>query len=114
LREPSEVKAVRPGRSISVEQRALRYRELVAGLTYVGLFCVALFFEVYLRVQTKSQSLNVWTLTRRKAEIESEITRLYMRRTVLESPVRLESLAASEIGLTAVLSQEKSQEEKRE
>ena len=64
-------------------------------------------------MQLKSHSLEVWTLSRRKAEIESEITRLDMRLTVLESPMRLESLASSEIGLTAAVPQEKSPTKKQ-
>ena len=71
------------------------------GLVYVALFCSLLFMEVYVRTQLKSRSLDVWTLTRRKAEIESEMTRSDMRLTVLESPMRLETLASSEIGLIA-------------
>lgn len=78
----------------------------MVGLVYAGLFCAALFAEVYVRMQLKSYSLDVWMLAKRKAEIEGEITRLDMRLTALESPVRLESLAASEIGLTNVQPQE--------
>lgn len=89
------------------ELRAKKFRELMVGLAYIGLFFVILFSEVYVRMQLKSRSLDVWSLSRRKAEIESEITRLDMRLTVLESPVRLESLALSEIGLTAAVPQEK-------
>ena len=88
-------------------------RVLAIGLVYVGLFCTALFFEVYVRSQIKSHSLEMWTLSRRKAEMESELTRLDMRRTVLESPMRLESLASSEIGLTAAVSQQNSPTKKQ-
>lgn len=68
----------------------------------MGLFWLALFLEVYVRTQTKSMSLEVWMLSHKKAAIESEMTRLDMRLTVLESPRRLEELASSEIGLMAV------------
>lgn len=86
--------------------RAARFRAMTVGLFYMGLFFTALFLEVYVRMQVKSRSLEIWTLTRRKAEIESELTRLDMRLTVLESPMRLESLASSEIGLTAAIPQQ--------
>ena len=100
-RAPSEFRA-------AVSKRAERHagsdrnlQTLVHGLIYVALFCSLLFAEVYVRTQMKSRGLEIWTLARRKAEIESEMTRLDMRLTVLESPMRLETLASSEIGLVA-------------
>lgn len=103
-----------PARSrLSDELLSRRFHELVVGLMYVGLFCSALFLDVYVRMQLKSNSLEVWTLSRRKAEIESEITRLDMRLTVLESPMRLESLASSEIGLTAAVPQQQTPTKKQ-
>ncbi len=78
-----------------------RFHLLVEGLIYVALGCLLLFSEVYIRTRQKSRSLEIWTLARRKVEMESELTRLRMRITVLESPQRLESLAATEIGLTS-------------
>lgn len=90
------------------EDASIRLRILAAGLLYVGLFSTAMFLEVYVKTQLKSRSLEIWTLARRKVEIESEMTRLDLRLMVLESPMRLESLASSEIGLTAEQPQQKS------
>lgn len=89
------------------QDRAERLRVLCEGLVYVALFCAAMFLEVYLQAGLKAYSLDVWMLSRKKVEVESEITRLDMRLTVLESPLRIESLAASEIGLTAAVPQNK-------
>ena len=89
------------------QETVRKFRDLVQGLLYVGLFCAVLFLEVYVRTQLKSHSLEIWMLERKKAEIESDMTRLDMRLTVLESPLRLESLASTEIGLTAANPQEK-------
>lgn len=83
------------------QDRSIRMRRLLTGGFYVGLFCLALFGEVFLKTRLKSYSLDIWLLERRKVEVESEITKLDMRLTVLESPMRIESLASSEIGLTA-------------
>lgn len=94
------------GPSVDVSRRICI---LLAGLGYIGLFCFLLFMEVYVKTQLKSHSLELWTLNRRKAQTESEITRLSMRLTVLESPMRLETLASSEIGLIAAQPQKHSQ-----
>lgn len=94
-----------PRKAASAET-AERFRKLVQGLTYAGLISAALFLEVFLRTQHKSHSLEIWTLTRRRAEIENEITRLDMRLTVLESPARLQTLATTEIGLAVVVPKE--------
>ena len=94
---------------VRADERAARFRTLSFGLIYIGFLCVAMFLEVCVRMERKSQSLEIWTLMKRKVEIESEITRLDMRLTALESPTRLESLASSEIGLTAAETHAKTQ-----
>ncbi len=95
--------------TVRTNARAQRLRTLSQGLFYVALFWLVLFLEVHVRTLAKSESLEIWMLARRKAHLESELTRLDMRLTILESPKRLEALASSEMGLTVVASQEQPQ-----
>lgn len=72
----------------------------VEGLLYIGTFFAVLFAHVHIHTHSKTLSLDTWMLTKRKEELVGEVNSLRMRIVPLESPLRIETLAVSELGMS--------------